>query len=182
MPRVDLNSVRENAGGGSYDVEPGGYVAVVTDFDEQKERKFVKFSFDIAEGPSKGIYAKSQYPLGDVLSWKSDAALSMAKHRLHMFADSNPNFDSATAFLNDDWQAFVGKVVGIVVRERIYTKKDGSDGHGVEIAQMTTPDAIRSGDYVVPGPRDARTSRGGATAPNPPTQAQAAPVERMPWD
>lgn len=180
MPRVDLNSVRENAGG-SYDVEPGGYVAVVTDFDEQGGRSFVKLLFDIAEGPSKGIYAKSQYPLSDVLSWKSEAALGMAKHRLHMFADSNPNFDSATAFLNDDWRAFVGKVVGIVVRERIYTKKDGSDGHGVEIAQMTTPEAIRSGDYVVPGPRDTRANSGGAAAPNPPAQA-AAPAERMPWD
>ena len=182
MPRIDLTNIKESAGGGAFDVEPGGYVAVVIDYDEQQERKYVKFSFDIAEGPSRGIYAKSQWPIGDVMSWKSENALGMTKHKLHVFADSNPGFDTNAAFQTDDWGAFVNRLVGIVVRERIYTKKDGSEGRGVEIAQLVTPDAIRSGDFVVPGPRDARASRGTTAAPNPPAQVAAAPAERMPWD
>lgn len=183
MPKIDLTNIQENSGGGSYDVEPGGYVAVVTDFDEHADRQYVRFSFDIAEGPSKGIYAKSQYPIGDVMSWKSDGALGMTKHKLHMFADSNPNFDSNTAFQSDAWGQFVGKVVGIVVRERLYTKRDGSDGKGVEVASLTTPAAIRSGDFVVPGPRDARANASSGTAvPNPPAAAATSDRPKMPWE
>ena len=183
MPKIDLTNIQESTGGGSFNVEPGGYVAVVIDFDEQQDRKFVRFSFDIAEGPSKGIYAKSQWPISDVMSWKSKDALGMTKHKLHVFADSNIGFDSNAAFQTDDWAAFVNRLVGIVVRERIYTKKDGSEGRGVEIASLVTPDAIRSGDFVVPGPRDARANGGaGAAAPNPPAQVAAATVEKMPWD
>ena len=184
MPRIDLTNIEEATGIGGFDVEPGGYVAVVTDFDEHQDRQYVRFSFDIAEGPSKGTYAKSQYPIGDVMSWKSDGALGMTKHKLHVFADSNPGFDPNAAFQTDDWRQFVGRAVGIVVRERLYTKKDGSDGHGVEVASLTTPDAIRAGDFVVPGPRDARTGAGAASAaaPNPPSAAAAAPIGKMPWE
>lgn len=183
MPNIDLGKVQERTGAIAYDVEPGGYVAVITDYDEQADRMFVKFSLDIAEGPHKGIYARSQYPLSDVVSWKSEAAQGMAKHKLHVLADSNPGFDSATAFLTDDWKQFVNKVVGIVVRERLFTKSNGEDGHGVEVAEMVTPDAIRAGDFVVPGPRDARTNKGGA-APNPPSAPAAAQAEpmKMPWE
>lgn len=179
MPRIDLSKVQETSGTGGYNLEPGGYVMVVTDFVAPKGTTYVQLMLDVAEGPQKGFYKGKQRPLSLFLNW-SDSAIGRCKHYLHSFADCNAGFDSSQAFYADDWQQFVGRVVGCVVRMEMHTYQ-GKDYENSEVADTVTVDAIRSGDFTVPGPRDRRERRDGAAAPNPPT-ATPAGGEKMPWD
>ena len=175
MPNIDLTNVQESSGGGNYSLEPGGYVMVVVDFEIQNARQYVRLRFDVAEGPRKGTYANAQWPISDVMSWK-EAALPMLKQKLRVLTESNPGWDAEAAFRQDHWGEFLGKTVGAVVRSRRYTKRDGSDGEGCEIYQLCTIDAIRSGDFVVPGPKDDRKGERDTTAaPNPPVAAPMPP-------
>ena len=180
MPSIDLTNVQESTGG-AYNLEPGGYVMVVTDYKVDNSKGYCQLMLDVAEGERKGFYARSQRPLSIFLSWSNLDRLGFLKHHLHMFADSNAGFDSNAAFQHDQWQQFVGRYIGCVVRMEMHTY-EGKDYENSEVASTTTVDAIRSGDFVVPGPRD-RRERGAATAaPNPPAAPVATAVEKMPWE
>lgn len=180
MPNIDLSNVQESKGGsGSYTLEPGAYVMTIIDYEIQNARQYVRLRFDVAEGPRKGTYANAQWPISDVMSWK-DAAKPMLKQKLRVLTESNPGWDAYDAFTNDRWGEFLGKVVGAVVRTRLYTKKDGTDGEGCEIYQLCTIEQVASGDFVVPGPKDDRKGwRDEDAAPNPPTAA-AMPAPQYP--
>ena len=181
MPRIDLSGVAEVSGTGSYNLEPGGYVMVVTDFKAPIGKEYVQLMLDVAEGPRKGFYAKSQRPLSLFLNW-SDNMQGRCKHMLHQFADSNPGFDSNAAFQVDDWRQFVGRQIGCIVRMEMHTY-NGKDYENSEVADVTTPMAIRGGDFVVPGPRDRREKADAASVPNPPAAPAAADDgPKMPWD
>lgn len=182
MPNIDLTNVAEVSGSGNFNLEPGGYVMVVTDFSAPAGKEYVQLMLDVAEGDRKGFYRGSQRPISLFLNW-SEKMRGRCKHMLHQFADSNPGFDSNAAFVRDQWQQFVGRSIGCVVRMEMHTYQ-GKDYENSEVADVTTPDAIRSGDFVVPGPRDRRekAAEAGAPAPNPPATAAPATSERMPWD
>ena len=62
---------------------------------------------------------------------------------------------------------------------------DGKDYENPEVADVTTPAAIRNGDFVVPGPRDRREkadAAGIAAVPNPPAAAATGDRPKMPWE
>jgi hypothetical protein len=150
MPKMNWSAIEESTGGFA-DIEPGAYTLVVTKVEPHERQQYVRLCWDVAEGERKGAYAQSQYPPSDVLSWK-DAALGMLKHKLHVLADHNPGFQSSVAFDNDDWQAFVGKRFGAVVRRRLYTagpnsKSPGADRHQMEIAAYLSPDDLAANKF-----------------------------------
>lgn len=170
MPNIDLSGITEATGaGGNYHLKPGGYVLRVIDYEVQFRRQYVRLKFDVAEGPCAGTFANAMWPISDIVSW-SDKSLPYLKAKLRAFAESNDNWDSVDAFKRDAWQEFVGKRVGAVVRDRIYTGRDGSDKTGNEIYQLCPVSKIASGEFVVPGAKDDRKGAEQA-APNPPTAA-----------
>lgn len=106
------------------------------------------------------------------MSWK-DSVQGILKHKLHVLADSNLNFQPTVAFDNDDWQAFVGKKFGAVVRKRLYTagpnsKTPGADKETVEIAAWLTPEQVANHDYSdsLLRPRDQREQHPMGAAPS----------------
>lgn len=163
MPRLSeaWNSIQESTGTFS-DIEPGGYTLVITKVEPVERQQYARFYWDVAEGEHKGAYAQSQWPPSDIVSWK-DSVLGILKHKMHVLADSNPSFQPTVAFDNDDWQAFVGKKFGAVVRKRLYTagpnsKNPGADREAVEIAAWLTPEQVANHDYSdsLLRPRDQR--------------------------
>jgi hypothetical protein len=150
----DYKSAQAYKGPSNY-LPAGNYVCAITTARVEQTRStgadMLVIELDVAEGERKGAYAQSQYPPSDVLSWK-DAALGMLKHKLHVLADHNPGFQSSIAFDNDDWQAFVGKRFGAVVRRRLYTagpnsKSPGADRHQMEIAAYLSPDDLAANKF-----------------------------------
>lgn len=192
MPNIDLSNITEaTGGGGGFHLAPGGYVLKVIDYEVQFRRQYVRLKFDVADGPCAGTFANAMWPISDIMSW-SEKSLPYLKAKLRAFLESNGGWDAVDAFQRDAWQEFVGKFVGGIVRDRIYTGRDGTDKTGNEIYQLVPLTTISSGDFVVPGPKDDRKGAEGG-APNPPTAAavpqrqpqqyqQQAPDERMPWE
>lgn len=163
MPKLKKkwNEITESTGGFA-DIEPGAYMLVITGFKPFESNEFVSLQWDVAEGPAKGTYAQSQYPPSDVISWK-ETALGMLKHKLHVLAESNAGFQPTVAFDSDDWQAFVGKSFGAVVRKRLYTagprsKNPGADRESIEVAAWLMPDDLAAGKFSenLLKPRDTR--------------------------
>ena len=154
MPKLrkSWKDIEESTGVGFADIEPGAYVLSITKVEPHERQEYVRIYWDVADGPSKGAYAQSQYPPSDVLSWKNDAAMGMLKHKLHVLADWNQGFQPTVAFDNDNWTAFEGKRMGAVVRRRLYTagpnsKQPGADRTKMEIAAWLHPEAYESGDF-----------------------------------
>lgn len=172
MPNIDLSNITEaSGGGGNFHLAPGGYVLRVIDYEVQFRRQYVRLKFDVAEGPCAGTFANAMWPISDIMSW-SDKSLPYLKAKLLAFSSSNDGWDSIDTFKRDAWQEFVGKRVGAVVRDRIYTGRDGSDKTGNEIYQLCPVEQIAKGEFVVPGAKDDRKGAEQA-APNPPTAAPA---------
>lgn len=187
MPRLSeaWNNIQESTGT-FMDIEPGAYVLVITKAEPVERKQYVRFYWDVAEGPFKGTYAQSQWPPSDIASWK-DSALGMLKHKMHVLADSNPGFQPTVAFDNDNWQEFVGKRFGAVVRKRLYTagpdsKNPGADREALEVAGWFTPQQIANHDYSdsLLNPRDQRkrgSAGAAATTASVPQSFQTAPQE-----
>ena len=165
MPKVDFSKVEESGGGGFQQLPEGGYVMRITRIEPHEDREYVFVEWDVAEGEWRDWAKGSNFPPHDVVSWKNDAALSMTKHKLHVLADDNPGFDAEGAFGRDDWRAFEGKVFGAVVRKRLYTKRDGTDGEGIEVGTWKRASEIRTGDWKPMRPRDSRDARAQAALP-----------------
>ena len=175
MPNTNWNGVKESTGA-FRTPEPGGYVCIITKVEAVPSKSYAKFSWDIAEGEYANCYADSNWPPMDIVSWK-DGALPMTKHKLHVLADDNPDFTPSKAWANDDWQAFVGKRFGAVLRKRLYTKSNGQDGEGIEIGAWKRTDEIRSGSWSHMAPRDTREAKPAEpTLPVPTYDATAASV------
>lgn len=152
MPKLkDIWKTTEESVGGFADIEPGAYVLAVTRVEPHESQEYMRLYWDVAEGPRKGAYARSQWPPSDVASWK-ESAYGVLKHKFHVLADSNPGFKPSVAFEADDWQAFVGKRFGAVVRRRLYTagpnsKAPGADRTQMEVALWLTPEQVAAHDY-----------------------------------
>lgn len=170
MPNIDLSNITEaSGGGGNFHLAPGGYVLRVIDYEVQFRRQYVRLKFDVDEGPCAGTFANAMWPISDIVSW-SDKSLPYLKAKLRAFAESNDGWDAISAFKRDAWQEFVGMRVGAIVRDRIYTGRDGTDKTGNEIYQLCPVAQIANGEFVVPGPKDDRKGAEQA-APNPPSPA-----------
>lgn len=195
MPNIDLSGITEaSGGGGGFHLSPGGYVLKVIDYEVQFRRQYVRLKFDVAEGPCAGTFANAMWPISDIMSW-SDKSLPYLKAKLRAFSESNGGWNAVDAFQRDAWQEFVGKLVGGIVRDRIYTGRDGTDKTGNEIYQLVPLSTIASGDFVVPGAKDDRKGAEQA-APNPPSPGpsaqqyapqptqyqQQAAAEPLPWE
>lgn len=156
MPKVDFSKVEESSGSGFQQLPEGAYILRIERIEPHEDRQYIFVEWDVADGEWKGWAGGSNFPPHDVVSWKNGSALSMAKHKLHILSDDNPGFDAERAFQDDDWRAFEGKVFGAVIRRRLYTKKDGTDGEGIEIGTWKHVGDIRRGDWKPMRPRDSR--------------------------
>ena len=128
---------------------PGGYVCKITVAKDVPEKEYLKLEYDIAEGEFKGHWnelykAKSLWGGTFFRSYK-EKALSMFKGFLTAVKESNHGF----VFENDE-KRLEGKLIGLVLAEEEYRKKDGSDGTRLYVANVRSVDKIRKGDFVVP--------------------------------
>lgn len=152
MPKLKKawKDINESAGGFS-DIEPGAYILTITKVEPHEDQEYARIYWDVADGPSKGAYASSQYPPSDVMSWK-ESAEGMLKHKLHVLADWNTGFQPTVAFDNDQWQLFEGKRFGAVVRRRLYTagpnsKNPGADRTQIQVARWLKPIEYEGGTW-----------------------------------
>ena len=179
MPKLSTlwKDIDEMSGSGFSDVEPGLYELVITKCEPHDDQQYFEIAWDVATGERKGAYASSQYPPTTRVYWR-ERALGFLKHRLHVLADWNPGFRSTVAFETDQWQQFVGKRFGAVVRKRLYTagpnsKNPGADRYSMEIAAWLNPEDFKAGKFNKNLLNDNDQREQGAL----PTQQQTVPAD-----
>ena len=170
MPKIDLTNIEESSGEFKR-LAPGTYVCKIVDAQLFEDKSYIRFEWDVAAGEYADIFNGAPFGQYDFMSYKK-AALPMLKHKLACLTESNVGFDAEGAFQRDDMAAFKGKVFGARVRNRLYTKKDGTDGTAVEIGQWLRAQEALTGTYDVMAPRDQREHVQSAPAP---AQTAAAP-------
>lgn len=127
MRNINWASIEASNGGGGFDrLEPGAYVGVITAMTDEEVKQYVRLLFDVAEGPHKGFFSDDFYkdkPWAHqmILSYR-DKALPMLKGRMETVNGCNPGFDAMAAF-DANLSLFVGKRVGVVLREEEYFDK-----------------------------------------------------------
>lgn len=165
MPRINKaawKNASEATGGGFADIEPGAYKLRITSVEPHESEEFFTIYWDVADGPSKGAYASSQFPPSERIYWRESAYpyLKMKLHRLalcnpsrfHVINDENGKFDTLEEFEQDNWKAFEGAFFAAVVRRRLYTagtrsKNPGAERTQMEIAKWLTPEEFRDSSW-----------------------------------
>jgi hypothetical protein len=111
---------------------------------------YLKIDYDIAAGEFKGYYTEQNEKFGGewfasfIRSYK-EKALGMFKHFTNCVEDSNAGYT-----WNWDEKSLVGKLVGVVMQEEEYIKKDGSIGTRLKVKDIKTVEQIRKGDFKIP--------------------------------
>ena len=158
MRNIDWLNI-EASGEGSFDrLESGAYVGTITAMTDEESKQYVRMLFDIAEGKHKGFFSDDFYkdkPWAHqmILSYR-DKALPMLKGRMETINRCNPGFDAMAAF-DANLSLFVGKRVGLVMREEEYFDKK------TETFKMGSPRCFRlcsiedvaSGKYATTKPK-----------------------------
>ena len=171
----DWTRVPEGGGSG---LEPGFYVMRVTEVVDHPSEEFLEVTYDVAEGPDAGRYSdewSAMHPWAHSMrKYYRETCSGMFSRFLGDLEKSNPGRFSKQAFsATGNERSMVGLVIGCAVQKRLYTKKDGTDGEGLEVAFTLPADDVRTGNHKeLPAPRDTRQgAQNGAQAAQAQSQA-----------
>lgn len=168
MRKVKWSEVIPSEGGDYKRPQADGYVVTITQVDDHDDKMYLEVRYDIAEGEFKGyfsdtFYADKPYAHRFIASY-TETADGMFRKFLDCLSASNPGFDAITAADACRPDMFVGKQLGVVFRDELYTKSNGKEGSRFsQLVEYRTVDQIRKHDYVVREPddrRDASTKSG----------------------
>lgn len=161
-PDIDWSTVAEN-GGGAGRFEPGGYVVRITH--AEWGDGCIEVVWDVAEGDRAGFFDGADEWRHRQRVWYKGRAQGMFKHFLATVERSNPGSGFSADRFDNNAEALEGLLVGALVQTYYYwsTKYDESRD-SLEIAIWKDADDIRTGNYTLPEPRDARTGAQRAAA------------------
>ena len=187
MPYIDFSNVEETdmTSGGSFKKLPaGGYVAKIVDTEYIAERKRLWLVIDIAEGEYASYYADA-WGIGHpgthrLMVSYLDSAKGMLLWRLNRLTEWNPGFDAIAASNGDNWEAFIGKKIGLVVGEEEYESNTGEVRTRLDWfhAKWMDPAQIRTRDFKVP---DLKKLKAGDAPRNSARSAYAYDDEPLPF-
>ena len=155
MPRFDWASAGSaNVGGSVFTIPNGGYVCKIMAAEwgnSTNGQPRLKLVWDIAEGEYADVCANNGWYDSkhcDYISF-SPSALRFAAGKLDAISASNPGFDAKAAVDMDQFQSFVGRYVGLVL------KLEYGEWHGRQTKKMVvdaykTVQEIRAGSFTVP--------------------------------
>lgn len=148
--------------GGRKRLPKGGYVAKILTVEAHESKNgnpYLIFNLDIAEGEYMGFFADEYKEQTGEKRWHFTHRLMIPTDNakpftLHLFKtfntyleESNPgwHFD----FSGDESQ-YRGKLIGVLVNEREYEKRNGKTGMLTNIAKVVKANTVRSGAYTLP--------------------------------
>ena len=148
MRWIDWDSIQEQ--GDFTPIAPGGYVAAITDVEDNEDKEYLMICWDFVEGPNRGANsrvrkAKGYWPMRFPRSYKA-SALGFLKAFKTQLEKSNPGFQFQENRLDDLRRKYIGVVLG----EEEYIANDGSVKTRLAVRSTRSVDAIRSGDFTPP--------------------------------
>lgn len=149
-------------GGGRARLPKGGYVARILTVEEHSSKNgnpYLTFNLDIAEGDYMGFFADDYSRQTGEKRWHfvhrlmvpTDNAKPFTLHLFKTFntyvEDSNPGWEFD---FDGDEKQYRGKLIGVLVNERQYEKRNGKLGMATNIARIVRANTVRSGAYTLP--------------------------------
>lgn len=135
---------------------PGGYIARITKVEDVPQKEYLKMEYDFADGDFKGYWADKEENYGwrdsFIRSYK-DKAIGFFKQFTNAVEDSNSGYK-----WNWDEKTLVGKLVGLILSEEEYEKRDGSIGTRLRVNKVASIESIRNGNYTVPAKKTVTVS------------------------
>ena len=154
MPRFDWSNTQTASTGSVFTIPNGGYVCTITGAEWGRSRagnEQLKIVWDVAEGESAHVAENNGWYESkhcDYISF-APSALRFAKQKLEAIAKSNPGFDPFDAVDRDQFQAFVGRRVGLVLKLE-YGEWQGRQTKKMRVDSYRSVDDIRAGRFDVP--------------------------------
>ena len=151
----NTNWTEVGAVGTSSMLPAGGYVARITDVEDVESKEYLRFTYDIAEGPHAGFFETDDrvYTHQFTRSYK-EKAQGFMKQFLECIDGSNADF--TLDGWKPDFNDLRGKLVGILVQREDYTNRSGEDRARMNVEGYAKADDIRHGRYKLPDPKDSR--------------------------
>lgn len=159
----DAAEILPENGGSRPRLPKGGYVCKIMSVEERTSKNgnpFLVFNMDICEGEYMGFWAEDYtQQTGDNRRWHFSHRLMIptdnAKpYTLHLFKTFNTYLEDSNPNWHFDWagdeKQYRGKIIGVLVNEKEYRKRNGSIGTTTNIARIVKANTIRSGAYTVP--------------------------------
>lgn len=130
---------------------PGGYIARIVSVEDVEEKEYLRIEWEFEEGTYKGDNAATYnragfWPLLLIRSY-TEKALGFFKAFKTSVEVSNPRY----VFSTQNVHTLEGKLMGVVLGEEEYTKNNGTVGVRAYVYQVRSVEAIRKGDFKVPG-------------------------------
>lgn len=147
MKNINWNEVEEAKG---FEKLPaGGYICGITAVEDEPDREFLKFEFDIAEGEHKNRFrelydSKGFWAAKFVKSYKQNA-LGFFKKMLTAFEKSNKGF-----VFNNDEKQLKRKLIGLVIGYEEYIGNDGTLKERMIVTDFLSTDDIKAGNFTIP--------------------------------
>lgn len=171
MPKFDWTNTQAASGGSTFTIPNDGYVCTITAAEwgaSNNGQPRLKLTWDVAEGQYANVCANNGWYDSkhcDYISF-SPNALYFAKQKLEAIAASNPGFDPFAAIDADQFQAFVGRQVGLVLKLE-YGEWQGRQTKKMVVDSYKPIADIRAHNFTVPVTEE-------------PEQAPQAPVAQVP--
>ena len=154
MPKFDWTNTQSASGGGVFTIPNDGYVCMITAAEwgtSTNGQPRLKLTWDVAEGPYAGVCANNGWYDSKHCDYISFApnALRFAKQKMEAIAASNPGFDPFAAIDADQFQTFVNRMVGLVLKLE-YGEWQGRQTKKMRVDAYKSVTDIRAGNFTVP--------------------------------
>jgi len=152
MIDVNWDEIEERTGDYNNPV-PGGYIGKILDVSDDEEKQYLELYWDFAEGAlqdsSRQTFDRAGWWPGYSRMFRSykPKALGFFKAFKTAVEVSNRGYQFSTR----DVSALRGKLLGVVLAEEEYRASSGDIRTRLYVAQVRSVDAIRKGDFKVPG-------------------------------
>lgn len=154
MPKFDWSNTQAASGGSTFTIPNDGYVCTITAADWCQSRSGqpqLKITWEVAEGQYAGVCANNGWYESKHCDYISFApnALRFAKQKMEAIAASNPGFDPFAAIDSDQFQAFVNRMVGLVLKLE-YSEWQGRQTKKMRVDAYKSVADIRAHNFTVP--------------------------------
>ena len=170
---------------GAASLPEGAYVVRVTNAKDDPQKELVELTYDVAEGEHAGHYndewGQNNTWAHKFSRWYGPDSEGSFRSFLDVVEQSNPGRFSIAGWQSTGCapSAFVGCLVGVVMRKRIYVPEKGKNAgkvqESIEVGKVIQVDDVRQGRWEPMEPRDTRKGSQGqqASQPQAPQPAQS---------
>jgi hypothetical protein len=183
MRKVNEYEGAEANQGGSFErLLAGGYICRITRVEDMPEKEYLKVEFDIAEGKHRQwfaeIYSRAGFWGGHFVRSYKGSAIGFFKGFITAVENSNAGYTWTWAE-----QSLVGKSIGLVLAyEEYISQKDGSVKERLYVAQSRSIDAIKKGDFTIPGLKRLKQENGSKSGTAPASYAPPSDMQEITED